>query len=607
MNVLKPPRTANRIVMFCTAINDHTSWPFWKFLQMKKIKGVTDLVMLAITTESGTFEARIDGTDYTLRNMERMKEFRPEILEKFLEKWHIPGHTYFVYGGHGMGDYLELEQWVTGLQCHELADIMGTKQYQGILFDACFMSNLDCVYYLRNNTKYIGASEGYMWEHDTALDLHIFNTYTASAMSRYKDPLAIFQLIQRDYTSKTSRGDFAVLDTTHAEALYNYCQKVVIPRIYDRVSFFTDEQQSELEGLAHEAMGADAEEAGMELNKHLPKEGPISSGGLVDTNNRPLTNSKQPATSDKTAEISTGSAGAPKGKEGRSERVGYTSEKEIQLTNAIQYEHSLYPAEIEDKHVLDLFQYLVDIAREEQAGASARLGSKGPAEPRLVLPSRTLNTTLQGKIPFNQAANEANTNDRSGTSGDKSPSTQLLDSTFKLSEGLELFNRVVISHTPPSNEAVYATRLGGLSIVAPELSAMSATKKRTNYHRAAFKKKAAEFLKKKEKSKDKEKRSDGDTAVCESKPSRDEIKPDGQFNNSIPTPDEKRIESQHPTAAMGLSSSGADILEGELSAATIHNLVSAFEEKDRPLVDLPPRNNEAIQSEMSSPKVQRNI
>lgn len=46
---------------------------------------------------------------------------------------------------------------------HELASIMGNRRFEAVLFDACFMANLDCAYYLRHNTRYVGACEGYMW------------------------------------------------------------------------------------------------------------------------------------------------------------------------------------------------------------------------------------------------------------------------------------------------------------------------------------------------------------------------------------------------------------------------------------------------------------
>lgn len=413
----------NRLVMMCASLNDVTSWPFWKFLQLKKVKSVTDFVMLAFTSESGTFEARIEGSDATLKNLEHVKEFRPEVLDQFLEKWHIPGSTYFIYGGHGMGDYLEVEQDVHAVQVHELANIMGKKQYQGILFDACFMASLDCVYSLRNNTRYIGCSEGYMWEHDFALDNHIFNTYTASAMSRFKDPLSVFQAIQRDYCSKSIRGDFSILDTTHVEALHEYVQAVIVPRVYDRARYFSQIESLQLSELAIEALRR-ADEL------------------IISPNPRALPRRK--------------------------------NDRDI-LVEAVQYEHSLYPAEAEDKHVLDLFQMLLDVARQN-ATLVTNLGDARRCDSHC----RTESAALQGRMPSSML---------------ETPQSQLA-SLYAGDPGISLFNKVVVQFEPPRDPSVYATKLGGMSLIAHELSHLSKplVGTGTSYNKAAFQNKTDEFL-----------------------------------------------------------------------------------------------------------------
>jgi hypothetical protein len=324
--------------MLCASINDVTSWPFWKFLQLKTIKGVTDLAMLAFNSEGGSFEARINGTGISWRNFENVKQYKPEMLAEFLERYHIEGRTYFVYGGHGMGDYLELEDDKTAVQCHELAAMMGKKKYEAIVFDACFMANLDAVYHLRKNTKYIGACEGYMWESDTALDDHIFNTYTASAMSRFKDPKTILECIQRDYCNKSNRGDFAVLETTHVEPLYDYVQKVVIPRVYDRCSFFSRDDHETLLEVAHQHL--------------LPDD---------------ITEDKLP----------------------QFPYIENQRSKQKLIHQAIQFEHALYPSELPDKHLCDLKSYLLQIAAEEA------LEEPTPLE------ARTLSVSSQGSLPSN--------------------------------------------------------------------------------------------------------------------------------------------------------------------------------------------------------------
>ena len=400
-------RDNNRIVMLCAAINDVTSWPFWKFLQMKTIKGVTDLAMLAFNSEGGSFEARVSGTGISWRNFENVKQYKPDMLTEFLHRHHVEDRTYFVYGGHGMGDYLELEDDTTALQCHELAAMMGSKKYEAIVFDACFMANIDAVYHLRKNTQFIGACEGYMWEDDTALDDHIFNTYTASAMSRFRDPKTILECIQRDYCNKSRRGDFAVLETTHIEPLYEYVEKVVVPRIYERCSFFSRDDHESL----HEAA----------LQNLLPQS--------IDEKHQSLLY-----------------------------KENQRSKRKL-ISQAIQFEHALYPSELPDKHLVDLKSYLFDIAAAESL--NSQLGA------------RTLSAETQGTLPSVPTWN---------------------DPLLLKHPTLEMFEKVVVKFTPPEEATVYASRMGGLSVTPHDFSHLSKPLKRQQYDREALRRRGDEFL-----------------------------------------------------------------------------------------------------------------
>ncbi|CUG92806.1 peptidase, putative [Bodo saltans] len=330
-------RSHNRIVVLCASINDVSSWPFWKFLQLKKVKGVTDLHMLAFNSEGGSFVARIDGSEYSVKNYEKVVGYHQPMLEEFIDRTYDEGRTFFVYGGHGMGDYLELEEYKVGLQVHELAKIFGHRKYEAILFDACFMANLDCVYYLRNNTKWIGASEGYMWEEDVALDAHIFNTYTASAMSRFRDPKTILETIQRDYCNKTRMGDFSILSTEHVEKLWEFVEKHVWQRVYDSTTFLSSKEHEELQHQAEETL-SDVNEPN------------VDGASLVSTSPSQIFQSG-------------------------------TSRKR-RLLRAAQFKHALYPSEYEDKHLVDLRTYLQELADDARMTApiEGELSGSNPVE-----------------------------------------------------------------------------------------------------------------------------------------------------------------------------------------------------------------------------------
>lgn len=259
-SALAPTSSANRIVMLCTALNkrDTPTWPLWKWLQIKATKGVTDFVMLAITTHE-SFIARIDGSEYTFKPLKPgLRTVDRRLLKEFFEEWHRPGHTFFVYGGHGMGDYLDFETEKQMLQIHELAALLGNKQYLGMLFDACLMSNLDTAYYLRNNTRYIGAAEGYMWEEDTWHVNHMFNPYAASVMCRFRNAAKIFSLIQDEYVRKSQRADFAVIDTLHVEALFNKVYSdAMMKHIYSRIRLRPMSEVQAMERIAADNKAAE--------------------------------------------------------------------------------------------------------------------------------------------------------------------------------------------------------------------------------------------------------------------------------------------------------------------------------------------------------------
>lgn len=487
---MAPKRAANRLLVLCASINDVTAWPFWKFLQMKKIKGVTDMALLAFNSDGGSFEARIDGEKYHLKNYAKVRGYQQDMFEAFVHRWHDPGRSYFVYGGHGMGDYVELEQNRVSLQAHELAAVFGTRTFEAMLFDACFMANLDCAYHLRHNTRYIGACEGYMWEPDTALDYHVFNTHNASAMSRFKDPLHILRTIQADYCGKAPRGDFSILDTTHVAQLRAFVQQYVIQRVYDRATFYSIPQRERLQQLAEAAAQAAIAEYG-----HPGGDAnmlPSMANGI----GRPRT---APAALDS---LALSAASRPTRKQ--------------RLLQGIQFEHSLYPSETEDKQLLDLKSYLTDMAQEEHQRKAWEAAAMGPqrriaAGRRRVRsdaildgvggggggsthsasfavfkpsPSRALFVDRHGRLP--PAVPTAATAAAAAADGAMPMTAPVTEAAalpvltptspgYKGSaqEGLDLFSQVVVSHVQPKAAAIYAAQLGGLSFTVYEYSAMS--------------------------------------------------------------------------------------------------------------------------------------
>ncbi|AIN96269.1 PUF nine target 1 [Leishmania panamensis] len=484
---MAPKRCPNRLLVLCASINDVTAWPFWKFLQMKKIRGVTDMALLAFNSDGGSFEARIDGDKYQLKNYAKVRGYQHDMFESFVHRWHDPGRSYFVYGGHGMGDYVELEQNRVSLQVHELAGVFGTRSFEAVLFDACFMANLDCAYHLRHNTRYIGACEGYMWEPDTALDYHVFNTHNASAMSRFKDPLHILRVIQADYCSKAARGDFTIMDTTHIAELRQYVQAHVIQRVYDRATFYSLPQQERLQQMAEASMQASISEFGHPGGDSNVMNG--VGGGVARLRSAP----SLPEV------LALSAAGRPTQRQ--------------RMRQAIQFEHALYPSEVEDKQLLDLKSYLTDMLQEEQQRRSWEAAALGPqrrvaagrrrvrsdalqqggvfgsAAPTSASssfavwrapPSRALFVDRHGRLPAGASTGRAplttggpvaaNGAQEEATVPPPPPSGPYKGSA---QEGLDLFHQVVVSHVPPKAASIYAAHLGGLSFTVHEYSAMS--------------------------------------------------------------------------------------------------------------------------------------
>lgn len=438
---------------------------------MKQVRGVTDMALLAFNTDGGSFEARIDGERYTMKNYARVKGYRQDMLEDFLHRWHDPGRSYFVYGGHGMGDYLELEANKLALQAWELASIFNGRRFEAILFDACFMANLDCAYHLRHNTRYIGACEGYMWEPDSCLDHHIFNKNTASVMSRYKDPKRILETIQRDYCTKAARGDFAVLDTTHAAELRQFVQAHVMQRVYDRASFYSAPQQQRLGELASKAVG--------QCNTLF---GPAGGEGFVEGEE---SGRHTPTT------LSADSIAMA--------NVGRISRKQ-RLTQAVQFEHSLYPSEVPDKHLIDLYAYLVDMAREECAAApagGARDGAKHGGSDVVTASSssssgpisRAWRVDAHGSYPSAWCADTSIVLPASFSSTESG----VLRKGSAL-EGLDLFHKVVLSHTKPAAVQLYSSYLGGLSATVHEYSSLSKPAEPWVVDKRIFNRRARDFL-----------------------------------------------------------------------------------------------------------------
>jgi len=211
----------NRILMMCTALGekDTPQWPFWKWQHIKATRGVTDFAMLAVTREDSFIATIKDGVASTRALRRSLKTVDRRLLSAFLEEHYDGPSSYFVYGGHGVSDLLEFDH-DHRMQVHELADCLGDRTFAGILFDACLMASLDTAYYLRHNTRYIGASEGYMWEEDTWAENHMFNPYSAALMARDGNGKRVMKLIGEEYTRKSAVADFTVIDTKHAAALW---------------------------------------------------------------------------------------------------------------------------------------------------------------------------------------------------------------------------------------------------------------------------------------------------------------------------------------------------------------------------------------------------
>lgn len=415
--MLRPP-PPNRVLLLWTSINDKTAWPHWKLLELKKFIGAADMAVLAFTSKGGSFEARIGGDQCMLKSYANVTGYKQDMLERFISRWHDPGRSCFVYGGHGMGDYLDLEQGSTTLQIHELASILGKRQFEAIVFDACFMANLDCAYHLRHNTKYIGASEGYMWEPDHIFSRHIFNQQTAGIMSRVRDPRSMLEQVQKAYCRLSPFADFSVISTEVVEELRKYVQQCVIPRVYERASFYTSEQFHRLEVISEAT---------------LRRCESIYGRGLLGSDS-----------AESQLMVPTPSLSLPKKHK--------LSNRAIKLQTAIQFEHSLYPSAVDDKHVVDLKSYIADMVSEE-----ASVKRLTPPPPR------TFNVNRQGSMPSSSLLSSSAIRKHITSSAPPADAKR----------GLELFERTVVSQRGPRAKPIYATRLGGLSLAIHKFSAFS--------------------------------------------------------------------------------------------------------------------------------------
>eukprot|EP00796_Vickermania_ingenoplastis_P004817 gene4817-3459_t len=451
-------RAVNRVLLLCSSINDRTPWPYWKFLQMKRVTGVTDMAILAFNSKGGGFEARIEENKWTMKEYTQVRGFKQDMLERFIHQWHEPGRSYFVYGGHGMGDYIDLEPSKVSLQAHELASILGRRQFEAIVFDACFMANLDCVYHLRHNTGFIGACEGYMWEPDHIASRHILNQRTAALLSRLADPQQALEQVQRSYCRHSPFADFSILRTSAVEDLRRYVQAYVIPRIYERAALYTDDQLQRLRQMERSSLqqcraaygwtgeGGEDEDEVERCCLHLPP-------------NHTLT----PA--------------------------------EVDVMRRVQLEHALYPSQVDDKHLVDLRSYLIDMAREEAEALTAHGGAlPTPTGARLRRCPRTLNVGLQGTL--RSAIGPPPLVPRELWRADQGGAAVPVVLRGSAREGLQLLDRVVVQCRGPRAKPVYAARLGGLSVTLHEFSAHSkpaAPWVLLEGHRAAFEAKVQRY------------------------------------------------------------------------------------------------------------------
>lgn len=548
---MAPPsrRAANRVLLLCSSIHDRTAWPIWKFLEMRQRRDrMMDIAILAFNTNGGSFEARVDGHEYSFKPYKQVQNYQQDLLEHFVHRWHDPGRTYFVYGGHGMGDYIDLEQGVTSLPVHQLASILGDRKFEGMVFDSCFMSNLDCAYHLRHHTRYIGACEGYMWEPDHIPSRHIFNHRTAALIcrgecsaansdliennrtsvstphaQRSSSPFRILEQMQRRYCRHSPFADFSILDTTYVEDLRKFVQRYVISRVYDRLTFYNDAQLKRLgeigvntlkrcESLYHWSSSS-AESRDQSERISLPsteasqsrislpycttspaEKRSINSSPCIHSNNNSFASSNDKPS--RQASIS------PFLSQHYSSRdITSRSEREI-LMQSVQLEHSLYPSSMDDKQLVDLKSYLVDMAKEEalelhggyrsprysntssssldrrDSGSRSHAGKNpwsllGGIGMHPIIQPRTHNVHLHGTAPSSSASAWSSSSSSTWTplssSGRSSVSSSpILEGSAR--QGLQLLDRVVVKQQGPRAKPLYASRLGGLSVTIHEFS-----------------------------------------------------------------------------------------------------------------------------------------
>jgi hypothetical protein len=322
----------NRILMMCTALGekDTPQWPFWKWQHIKATRGVTDFAMLAVTREDSFIATIKDGVASTRALRRSLKTVDRRLLSAFLDEHYAGPSSWFVYGGHGVSDLLEFDS-DHRMQVHELADTLGDRKFTGMLFDACLMSSLDTAYYLRNNTRYVGASEGYMWEEDTWAENHMFNPYSAALMARDGNGKRVLKLIGEEYTRKSSMADFTVIDTKYAAPLWNRVQTKHLASMHAQVKL-----RPEIASGAEPVLLEDYDDVDSKV-------------GYAAVTNVDKVNTHMPAS-------------FPPART----KPGYLVPRDHTHRFNYEFPHSLFPAEQPDDHIVDLGCY-VDADPDTQA------------------------------------------------------------------------------------------------------------------------------------------------------------------------------------------------------------------------------------------------
>jgi hypothetical protein len=454
-SLLKP----NKVVLFFSSLTERTSWPLWKLLQLRSAqapKGL-DISMLAFTHEHGCVEARLTKDPVTPDKPRpqpklEMNTVRPpnlieghpdrfsrETLHDFLKRSYDPSKpTYFVYGGHGMGDYLDIEEGYRVLQVRELAEMMEGHRYEGMVFDSCCMANLDCAYYLKDRTNWIGACQGYLWEDDTNVGSHVLNARSIEylsdpARSGKANTFDSFRQIQKEFCERTSLGDFSILEPNPAvmELLYNGVLSRVLPHVYEkewRMDWVGVQQRAE------ELRASLEERKSSGSSSDLSAESLATTGDVCDLGG--LRCSIAPITARDSSSNRLNLSAASSSSSSVSGRAFFSSIPPVTCTNLedisymVLFRRAQYPLTAEDRHLLDLRSAIQDYA--DHASERAPWASFG----------RYL---------------ESNPRTRD-------------ESVEEASLMISLLNQVVKSYVEPRDPTTYATPLAGMSLTAHEAS-----------------------------------------------------------------------------------------------------------------------------------------